>query len=153
MHVNDVVNKKKWKENKIMERICILAFLGINSWKDIRTREVSLLSIVVFGIVGMVRACFLGTVSVDLVWNVCMGVAVIGLSIISKGAVGMGDGLLFLSLGTVLPFEELLTAFLLGLFFCCFWGIVVLCLSGKVKKTEMPFVPFLMLGYIGGLIY
>ena len=67
-----------------MERICILAFLGINSWKDIRTREVSLLSIVVFGIVGMVRTCFLRTVSVDLVWNVCMGVAVIGLSIISK---------------------------------------------------------------------
>ena len=107
----------------------------------------------VFGIVGMVRACFLGTVSVDLVWNVCMGAAVIGLSIISKGAVGMGDGLLFLSLGTVLSFEELLSAFLLGLFCCCFWGIVVLFLSGKGKKTEMPFVPFLMLGYIGGLIY
>ena len=51
MHVNDVVNKKNWKGNKIMERICILAFLGINSWKDIRTREVSLLSIGVFGIV------------------------------------------------------------------------------------------------------
>ena len=56
MHVNDVVNKKKWKGNKIMERICILAFLGINSWKDIRTREVSLLSIVVFGSVGKIRA-------------------------------------------------------------------------------------------------
>ncbi len=64
-----------------------------------------------------------------------------------------GDGLLFLSLGTVLSFEELLSAFLLGLFCCCFWGIVVLFLSGKGKKTEMPFVPFLMLGYIGGLIY
>ena len=110
-----------------MERICILAFLGINSWKDIRTREVSLLSIGVFGIVGMVRVCFLGNVSMDLVWNVCMGAAVIGLSIMS--------------------------AFLLGLFCCCFWGIVVLFLSGKGKKTEMPFVPFLMLGYIGGLIY
>ena len=69
MHVNDVVNKKNWKGNKIMERICILAFLGINSWKDIRTREVSLLSIGVFGIVGMVRVCFLGNVSMDLVWN------------------------------------------------------------------------------------
>ena len=56
-----------------MERICILAFLGINSWKDIRTREVSLLSIVVFGIVGMIRACFLGTVSVDLVWKALLG--------------------------------------------------------------------------------
>ena len=118
-----------------MERICILAFLGINSWKDIRTREVSLLSIGVFGIVGMVRVCFLGNVSMDLVWNVCMGAAVIGLSIISKGAVGMGDGLLFLSLGTVLSFEELLSAFLLGLFgelwcyFCQEKGKRLRCLS------------------------
>ena len=133
MHVNDVVNKKKWKGNKIMERICILAFLGINSWKDIRTREVSILSIVVFGIVGMIRACFLGTVSVNLVWNVCMGAAVIGLSIISKGAVGMGDGLLFLSLGTVLSFEELLSAFLLGLFCCCFWGRALHSSWGNTK--------------------
>ena len=136
-----------------MEQICILTFLGINSWKDIRAREVSLLTIVIFGIVGMVRACFLGNVSVDLVWSACMGVAVIGLSIISKGAVGMGDGFLLLSLGTVISFAELLSAFLLGLFFCGFWGILVLLLSGKGKKAEMPFVPFLMLGYIGGLIY
>lgn len=136
MHVNDVVNKKNWKGNKIMERICILAFLGINSWKDIRTREVSLLSIGVFGIVGMVRVCFLGNVSMDLVWNVCMGAAVIGLSIISKGAVGMGDGLLFLSLGTVLPFEELLSAFLLGLFCCCFGGLWCYFYQAKGKRLR-----------------
>ena len=136
-----------------MERICILVFLGINSWKDIRAREVSLLTIGIFGIAGMVRACFLRTLSVDLVWTACTGAAVIGLSIISKGAVGMGDGLLLLSLGTVLPFGELLSAFLLGLFCCYFWGIMVLIVSGNGKKAEMPFVPFLMLGYIGGLIY
>ena len=75
------------------------------------------------------------------------------MSVYLEGVCWMGDGLLFLSLGTVLSFEELLSAFLLGLFCCCFWGIVVLFLSGKGKKTEMPFVPFLMLGYIGGLIY
>lgn len=136
-----------------MEQICILTFLGINSWKDIRAREVSLLTIGIFGIAGMVRACFLGTVSMDLVWTACMGTAVIVLSIISKGAVGMGDGFLLLALGTVISFAELLSAFLLGLFLCGFWGILVLLLSGKGKKTEMPFVPFLMLGYIGGLIY
>lgn len=119
-----------------MERICILAFLGINSWKDIRTREVSLLSIGVFGIVGMVRVCFLGNVSMDLVWNVCMGAAVIGLSIISKGAVGMGDGLLFLSLGTVLSFEELLSAFLLGLFAAVFGGLWCYFYQAKGKRLR-----------------
>ena len=136
-----------------MEQICILAFLGINSWKDIRTREVSLLTIGIFGIVGMVRTCFWGTVSLDLVWTACMGAAVIGLSIISDGAVGMGDGFLLLALGTVLTFEELLTAFLLGLFCCSLWGILVLLMPGSGKKKELPFVPFLMLGYVGGLIY
>lgn len=136
MHVNDVVNKKKWKGNKIMERICILAFLGINSWKDIRTREVSLLSIVVFGIMGMIRACFLGTVSVDLVWNVCMGAAVIMLSIISKGAVGMGDGLLFLSLGTVLSFEELCQHFYWDFFAAVFGGLWCYFCQEKGKRLR-----------------
>lgn len=136
-----------------MEKFFILAFLGINSWKDIRAREVSLLSIGVFGIVGMVRACFIGTLSVELVWTVCIGGAVIGLSVISRGAVGMGDGLLILALGTVLPFEELLLSFLLGLFFSSFCGIIVLLLPGRKREAELPFVPFLMLGYIGGLVY
>ena len=136
MHVNDVVNKKKWKGNKIMERICILAFLGINSWKDIRTREVSLLSIGVFGIVGMIRACFLGTVSVDLVWNVCMGAAVIGLSIISKGAVGMGDGLLFLSLGTVLSLRNFCQHFYWDFFAAVFGGLWCYFYQAKGKRLR-----------------
>ena len=143
-----------------MERICILAFLGINSWKDIHTREVSLLSIGVFGIVGISPVVIYEDQGFDQMAKDVVSYMEArypgyngSFKVYTRRAVGMGDGLLFLSLGTVLPFEELLSAFLLGLFCCCFWGIVVLFLSGKGKKTEMPFVPFLMLGYIGGLIY
>ena len=136
-----------------MEQLCILTFLGINSWKDIQTREVSLLTIWIFGIVGLVRACFYGSVSMEWAATACVGGAVILLSIFSKGAVGMGDGFLLLALGTVLSFGELLTSFLLGLLCCSFWVIILLFLPGNGKKKEVPFVPFLLLGYIGGLIY
>ena len=122
-----------------MERICILAFLGINSWKDIRTREVSLLSIVVFGIMGMIRACFLGTVSVDLVWNVCMGAAVIMLSIISKGAVGMGRLVLLFLFGIGISyclFEELCQHFYWDFFAAVFGGLWCYFYQAKGKRLR-----------------
>ncbi len=62
---------------------------------------------------------------------------------------GSRNGVFFYALGTVL----LRNFVQRGDFAAVFGGIVVLFLSGKGKKTEMPFVPFLMLGYIGGLIY
>ena len=93
MHVNDVVNKKKWKGNKIMERICILAFLGINSWKDIHTREVSLFVNWCIWNCGNGKSMFSWNCECESGMECLYGAAVIGLSIISKGAVGMGDGL------------------------------------------------------------
>lgn len=135
-----------------MEQLCILIFLGINSWKDLRTREVSLLTICVFGAVGVVRACFIGGIDMEWVGNVSLGSAVIILSICSKGAVGIGDGLLLLALGTVLSFRQLLAVFLTGLLCCSFWGILLLLLPRGKKTVELPFVPFLLVGYIGGLI-
>ena len=119
-----------------MERICILAFLGINSWKDIRTREVSLLSIVVFGIMGMIRACFLGTVSVDLVWNVCMGAAVIMLSIISKGAVGMGDVFYFCRLEQYCLLRNFCQHFYWDFFAAVFGGLWCYFCQEKGKRLR-----------------
>ena len=61
------------------------------------------------------------------------GAAVIMLSIISKGAVGMGDGLLFLSLGTVLSFETFVSIFI-GTFLLLFLGDCGVISVGKREK-------------------
>lgn len=86
-------------------------------------------------------------------WGRRIGTALIALSVVSKGAVGMGDGLVLAALGTVLTFGELLGVFMMGLLCCSVWGIILLILPRTGRKTEIPFVPFLLLGYIGGLIY
>ena len=136
-----------------MEQFCILMLLGVNSWTDICKKEVSLLTIGIFGILGFVKAYFCKNLCMGWIASASIGMMVIVISLISDGAVGMGDGFLLLALGTLLSFEELLETFLLGLLFCGFCGIILLLLPGNGKKKEVPFVPFLLLGYIGGLIY
>ena len=151
VHVNDVADRQKGETQ--VEQFCILAFLGINSLKDLRTREVSMLTIGIFAFGGVIRACLMGNICMEWAAAICLGAAMIALSVMTKGAVGMGDGFIMMALGTVLSFRELLEAFLLGLVCCSVGGIILLFLPGTRKKTEIPFVPFLLLGYIGGLIY
>lgn len=140
-------------EGMKVEQVLILAFLGINSWKDIRKREVSLLTIGIFAVMGMIHAFWNGTICWEWLGAVGLGTMLLALSVVSKGAVAMGDGLVLAALGTVLTFGELLGAFMLGLLCCSVWGIILLMLPRTGRKTEIPFVPFLLLGYIGGLIY
>lgn len=103
--------------------------------------------------IGIINALWHGTIFWEWIGAVGFGTALIALSVVSKGAVGMGDGLVLAALGTVLTFGELLGVFMMGLLCCSVWGIILLILPRTGRKTEIPFVPFLLLGYIGGLIY
>ena len=70
------------------------------------------------------------------------------LSYVSRGQVGIGDGILILILGAALGIGEiviLLTAALLLI--ALFSGIMLVC--GKLKrKSTLPFIPFVFAGYV-----
>lgn len=57
------VKETKNMEGMKVEQIFVLAFLGINSWKDIRKREVSLLATGIFAVIGIINALWHGTIS------------------------------------------------------------------------------------------
>ena len=138
---------------KMLESFGIVVFLGFNSWQDIRKREISLWTVIILILAGTGKAVYLGKTDLSYLAAIGIGAGIILLSLISGGAVGIGDGLIMIGLGAVLPFDELCGTFFAGLLCSCLWGIILLILSGTGRKTQMPFVPFLLLGYIGGLIY
>ena len=138
---------------KMLESFGIVAFLGFNSWQDIRKREISLWTVIILILAGTGKAVYLGKTDLSYLVAIGIGAGIILLSLISGGAVGIGDGLIMIALGAVLPFDELCGTFFAGLLCSCLWGIILLILPGTGRKTQMPFVPFLLLGYIGGLIY
>lgn len=135
-----------------MKELCILAFLAWNSWRDIRKHEISLTLTFVFGIGGLVLFWQNHESFWAIVGSASIGLGMMGMSILTRGGVGMGDGLLLLALSGFLSAEELLMILLLGLFLCAVWGAVLLLLRKKERHTEIPFIPFLSLGYLGGIM-
>lgn len=132
--------------------LCVLVFLGWNSWIDIRKKEVSLTAIGLFGAVGMVLLLYENGISGQICLPFLTGGVFLGISRLTGGAVGAGDGLLLAALGTVLTWQELLRMLLLGMLGCGVCALVLLPVLRKGRKAEIPFVPFLLLGYVGGFL-
>ena len=72
-------------------------------------------------------------------------------NLISGGMVGFGDGLLILTMGSVLGAGEL--AGILGgaLLLCGIYSGIEYLILKKSRSEEIPFVPFLLIGYLGGI--
>ena len=75
-----------------------------------------------------------------------------GLGILTKGAVGIGDVLILLTLGTMMEPEKFLAVFFMGLLGCSAVSLIMLLVAQDAGKSELPFVPFVLLGYVGGLL-
>lgn len=134
-----------------MKGICILAFLGINTWTDIKRKQVSLAAVGVFAVGMLTERLYTGQLSWQILFPAAVGAFFLGLSMMTKGAVGIGDGLVLLALGLALDAGEFLMTVMTGMLCCGVWSGILLAVCRKGRKTEIPFVPFLLLGYMGGV--
>ena len=82
-----------------VKEICVLGFLGINSWIDIRKKQVSLLLIIIFAVCGTVWTIYSRRNVPEVLMCVGTGFLFVLISILTEGAVGMGDGWLLMALG------------------------------------------------------
>ena len=126
-----------------MKEACVLIFLGINSWLDIRKRQISIILTAIFALAAFLTALIYHRIS----WEFF-----IGISILSKGALGMGDGLILTALGMAMQWSDFIFMLFIALSACALWSGILLCFLKKKKNTQIPFVPFLMIGYLGGMI-
>lgn len=133
-----------------MKEACVITFLGVNSWIDIRRKQVSLLIILVFTVCGIVWTIYSGRNALEFLLCAGTGLAVVGVSILTEGAVGMGDGWLIAALGTVLHPAEFFIMIFIAAMSSAVWAGVLLTVFRRSGHTEIPFVPFLLLGYLGG---
>ena len=127
-------------------------FLGINTWTDIRKREICLPVLCLFLTGGILWRIKVGTVYPEGLASMGIGSLAAVISALSRGKVGIGDGLLILAMGSLLDVGELLEMLCLALLLCGIYAGFQLCVFKKKRDTEIPFAPFLMLGYLGGIL-
>ena len=138
-------------QTKIVQGILLL-FLGINSIRDIRKREIFLpLTLTGIAAGGLYTALTEGFTR-SRICAVGIGSCFIAVSMLSSSQFGMGDALALTLLGMVLSPEELV--FVLGLsFFLAFLVSAFLLLKDKAtRKERIPFLPFLLAGYLGEVL-
>lgn len=139
------------KEDGVKE-LCTVVFLAMNSWLDIRRREISLLLTVVYAGCGIIYSILQGRKIQDVLIPAGIGILFLAAGLISRGAIGAGDCWILLALGALLDTETYIRMLCIGFFLAAFWSGILLVIRRKSRKTEIPLVPFLLAGYIGGIL-
>ena len=135
----------------ITEKILTLFYLWINARNDIRKRQIILWTVVLYTAAGIIAIIYKGDDLKMLLIVLAAALPGIFFSVASKGALGLGDVLMLISLGIMLDFWEFIIVFGIGLFTAAVYSGILFLIKKAGRKTEIPFVPFLLLGYAGGL--
>lgn len=129
--------------------ILVTLFLLINTYWDVKKREVLMWSVVLFGILGG-GLVFAAKIEPPL-FSICgmlFGMAVIGCAHITGQAIGYGDGLVIGVCGIYLGFLQVFVMVFYALVICSVVSAVMIVMRRCTYKTYVPFLPYLLAGYV-----
>ena len=105
-----------------------------------------------FGLAGVAYSIKTGRTMTDYLIPAAIGIFILACSILTRGQVGMGDGWLLMALGCMMRMESYIQMACIGMLLAAACSGVLLLVFRKSRKTEIPLVPFLLLGYVGGMV-
>lgn len=79
------------------------------------------------------------------------GIITVIVAHISEECIGMGDALVIMSLGFCVGIVEIINVVLLSSI-CLFFVAAIKLLKRKNRNIKVAFIPFLLLGYVGGIV-
>lgn len=133
----------------MIESYVLLGTLGVHSLEDMKQKKITVTFTLFSGIFGIfLHLVFQSRSIYEMLLGMLSGVFVLCLGHLTKGAVGTGDGIVFMLTGLYLGFMKNLMLMFLSFLLAGIFGLLLL-LSGRCKKTKrIPFIPFLFLGYV-----
>ena len=127
----------------------LLGMLAWAAWKDIRSKKLPVIFLIIGACTGIVLQIIIGEASIWEMLLSCIpgGIAFI-LAFLTKQAIGYGDAALIIISGIFLGLNASIMLILIALVLSAIAAAVLLLLKKKKRKDEMPFVPFMLCSYI-----
>ena len=122
----------------------LLVILGPCTVLDIRKRKLPVIYLLV-----LLTAAFLTNLLMERlsVWEMALGIlyglAFLLVSILTKGAIGFGDGVMIASTGAWIGIFFVLPASILAFLSAGVFGLIYIKVRRLDRKTRLPFAPFL----------
>lgn len=136
---------KMWLEPRAAVFAVILV-CGV--WQDMRYRSVSRGFLLASGLAGVALYAASGFGWSRLLLSSAVGIVLLGLSHLTDGGIGEGDGWFFVVTGFFLEPAENMILFLSGVVFCSVYSLTltaaVFAGSGNIRKRRLPFLPYLL---------
>ncbi|MGN0415289.1 MAG: hypothetical protein ACI4FX_07345 [Agathobacter sp.] len=137
------------KEQLLMIRSLVLLVglmaLGV---EDLWKKQISSLPLILMAVAGGVLSVVTGDWK-D--WMVILrflpGSITLLLAWLTKESIGYGDALVLLCMGCFLPTVQILNLCMCALTMSGIWALFLLLVRKKNRKTQIPFVPFLLAAY------
>ncbi len=134
------------------ETVRIIMFLILiitESIRDIKTHQISIPFVSIFGIMGMITYLpFAKNDFISVFLGMVVGLSVLLVSFFSRQQIGYGDGFVMIVSGILLGFRNNMALLLGALIYSAMVGLALLIIRKADKKTELPFVPFILLSFI-----
>lgn len=135
-----------------MEQAAAVLLLGGNAWKDLRKHRISILLTAGIFLAAVILRIWRGEYAA-LAAGILPGVLLLGLSWITKESLGYGDGLVQSVLGALLGWKKALEILLGAFFLAAIFSAAALAAHRLGRKSELPFLPFIMSAYLVLLIF
>ena len=132
----------------------MLVLLGIASWGDWKRREISVNLLMVMSIFVIGSAFLLKRNSLLSVFGgIAIGLFFVYLSYITEEKIGYGDSWLIGVLGVYLGGTALLELMLIASLAASVCSLVYCACHGWNRNHALPFIPFMMVAFVGVLLF
>ncbi len=146
--------KFRWEGREMIQEIGLCLFLGYFTYEDIKTRRLSGKGIFLFAIVGGIISVLFPAYRIgQILLGMGIGGGLLIMSLLSKGGIGVGDGIVVLISGIYLGVQENCFLLLLALLVSSLYSGILWIVKKVDRKQKIPFIPFLLVGYIMRLFF
>lgn len=133
----------------MIQSYILLGTLGVHSIEDIREKKITVPITLFSAVLGIVLHLIYQRESIfAMLAGILPGIFILGLSRMTRGQIGMGDGMVFMLTGLYLGLVENLLLMCISFFLAGIWGLFRLVVCHCSKNERMPFLPFLFFGYL-----
>ncbi len=133
----------------VIKELSVLMMLIISSLEDIKNRQISVKIVSCFAAEGILCWIFIWKLPIaGLPAAIVPGIMVLALSCFTKGAIGMGDGVIIMVAGVFLGASRILEVFVCAVFLSACFALILYIIMKKSRKYEIPFVPFVLISFV-----
>lgn len=134
----------------MIKSITLIIFLVISSIFDLKKKMVPLALITLAGVLVLLLSMFDPTMSwAKSLCGTLLGLLLLFIGKVFKGTIGAADGLVMIVVGFVMGIYGSCVVLFYSLFLAAMVSIVLLIFKKVNKKDSIPFIPFILVTYVG----